>query len=121
MGGGEGGTTSDDVTMSSTSKTTSTSSYFGFKASPAPSNADSDISRALKRRLSEKMVRATTATYRALRATVKEGQSTELSNVPRVFATKQSAMLKTQQLLNSMPKVLAEIDEMYDVLERRLS
>jgi len=80
-----------------------------------------DMSKALKRRLSEKMVRATTASYRACRATVKEGQSMELSNVPRVFATKQAAVLKTQQLVNSMPKILAEIDEMYDQLERSIS
>jgi len=45
----------------------------------------------------------------------------ELSNVPRVFATKQAAVLKTQQLVNSMPKILAEIDEMYDQLERSIS
>ena len=66
------------------------------------------------------LVRASTASYRAFRATVKEGKSLELSNVPRVFATKQATIVRTQQHLGSMPKLLAEIEELYDALGRRL-
>ena len=66
------------------------------------------------------MIRATTSSYRAFRATVKEGQSAELSNVPRIFATKQTTILKTQQVLNSMPKLMSEIEELYNTLETHI-
>ena len=66
------------------------------------------------------MIRATTSSYRAFRAMVKEGQSAELSNVPRVFATKQTTILKTQQVLNSMPKLMSEIEELYNPLETHI-
>ena len=64
------------------------------------------------------LTRASTASYRSFRAISKEGQSMELSNVPRVFATKQASIAKTQQLLNAMPKVLAEIEESYNELQQ---
>ena len=66
------------------------------------------------------MIRATTSSYRAFRAMVKEGQSAELSNVPRIFATKQTTILKTQQVLNSMPKLMSEIEELYNTLETHI-
>ena len=133
--------------MSSSARPTPSSSG---KADAAAAIAAADLSKALKRRLSEKvsagwrakqepnppfpfsdldaparfsstqMIRATQASYRAFRATVREGQSMELANVPRVLAAKQSTVLKTQQVLNTMPQLLSEIDEMYDKLDRRL-
>mmetsp|Transcript_10380 Transcript_10380/g.21271 ORF Transcript_10380/g.21271 Transcript_10380/m.21271 type:complete len:119 (+) Transcript_10380:139-495(+) len=87
-------------------------------SSPAVKAEVSDMAKALKRRLSEKLTRASTASYRSFRAISKEGQSMELSNVPRVFATKQASIAKTQQLLNAMPKVLAEIEESYNELQQ---
>ena len=51
---------------------------------------------------------------------MKEGQSAELSNVPRIFATKQTTILKTQQVLNSMPKLMSEIEELYNTLETHI-
>merc|ERR1711937_714077 len=92
-------------------------------ASPNSGKAKSeltDVTKALKRKLSEKMIRASTASYRSFRAAVKEGQSAELANVPRVFATKQTTIAKTHQTLNAMPKAMAEMDELYDTLARHM-
>ena len=109
--GSDGGSGDGYGKDSSSSSSAATTSYLKPKT-----DFNSDVTKALKRRLSEKMIRASTASYRSFRATVKEGQSAELSNVPRVFATKQTTIAKTHQVLNAMPKIMAEIDELYETL-----
>lgn len=75
---------------------------------------------ASKSRLTLKLGAATTAAYRSARGAIKDAQTAELANVPRVFATKAAALVKTQETLQAIPKQLSDMEVCYEVLMEAL-